>query len=97
MDPMSLSFAQVAEKLRPAAERRFLGSPAHDARYEAFGGQPPQLLPDVIRDELGLDVLRAPWSADQVAHGYVLTDVDDDGCRALSADGSAIATARKAL
>jgi Immunity protein 61 len=50
---------------------------------------------NVIRDLLGLDVLRAPWSANQVADGCVLTDLDDDGYRSLIADGSKVATARE--
>ncbi|WP_193044279.1 Imm61 family immunity protein [Mycolicibacterium baixiangningiae] len=51
---------------------------------------------NVIRDELGLDVLRPPWTADQLAEGYALTDMDDDGCRALLRNGSVVAKAPEA-
>lgn len=50
----------------------------------------------VIRGELGLDVLRPPWTVDQVVDGYSLTDMDDDGCRALFSGGSAVANAPEA-
>lgn len=51
---------------------------------------------NVIRDELGLDVLRPPWTVDQVAEGCAVTDMGDDGCRALLRDGSVVAKAPEA-
>jgi hypothetical protein len=53
-------------------------------------------LGSVIRDGLGLDVLRPPWTADQLAEGYVLTETDDDSCCALLRDGSFVAKAPEA-
>ena len=48
---------------------------------------------NVIRDESGLDVLRMPWSADQLAAGYVLTEPNEDDLRSLLRNGEVVATA----
>jgi hypothetical protein len=50
----------------------------------------------VLRDVEGLPFLRKPWAADDVAPGYLVSDISDDGYRQLIQTGvGAIAVARE--
>jgi hypothetical protein len=53
------------------------------------------LLGDVIRDQQGLPVLRAPWGIDDLADGYTLSNLSEDGYRTLAgADSMPLARSR---
>jgi hypothetical protein len=54
------------------------------------------VLGTVIRDDRGLPPLKKPWSPTDLASGYTLSDLSEDGYRSLSLKGSGpIAVARE--